>query len=164
LLLVVAWTNMAGRTHSYQTNLRWVGAGVAPFQKHDRSYEIECEGKPTLLGSSDQTFRGNRGRWNPEDLLVASLSACHHLWYMGLCAAAGIEVKAYEDAAEGEMVEEKIGERGQFTRVTLRPRVTLARGADKAKAKELHHAAHESCFIARSVNFPVHCEPTIEVE
>jgi len=155
---------MAGRTHSYQTNLTWVGAGVAPFQKHDRSYEVACEGKPTLLGSADQTFRGNKGRWNPEDLLVASLSACHHLWYMGLCAAAGIEVKAYEDAAEREMVEERIGEGGQFARVILRPRVTLARGADKAKAKELHHTAHEKCFIARSVNFPVRHEPTIEVE
>jgi len=154
---------MARRTHRYQTRLRWVGAGIAPFGKHDRSYEVACDGKPTLPGSSDPTFRGDRARWNPEDLLVASLSACHHLWYMGLCAAAGIEVKAYEDAAEGEMVEERIDGAGQFARVTLRPRVTLAGGADVAKANELHRTAHERCFIARSVNFPVYIEPTFEV-
>jgi organic hydroperoxide reductase OsmC/OhrA len=80
---------------------------------------------------------------------------------MGLCAAAGIVVVWYEDAAEGVMVEESVGGAGQFTAVTLRPRVTLAAGADAAKARALHARAHALCFIARSVNFPVTVEPEI---
>jgi organic hydroperoxide reductase OsmC/OhrA len=78
---------MGDRTHRYEVKLLWTGgtALAVPFGKHDRSYDLQSLGKPTLPGSSDAVFRGNPSRWNPEDLLVASLSACHHLWYMGLC-------------------------------------------------------------------------------
>jgi len=87
------------------------------------------------------------------------------LWYLGLCAEAGVVVTAYEDAAEGSMVEEANGA-GQFTSVVLRPRVTISATSDEAKATELHRQAHSMCFIARSVNFPVINSPTIiqEVE
>jgi organic hydroperoxide reductase OsmC/OhrA len=131
---------VGGRTHRYQTHLTWIGGGAAslPFRDHDRSYRLDAPGKPAIPGSSDKVFRGDERGWNPEDLLVASLSACHHLWYMGLCAAAGIVVLAYEDAAEGEMVEQSPGGAGQFVRVTLRPRVTLAPGSDREKALALH--------------------------
>jgi organic hydroperoxide reductase OsmC/OhrA len=95
--------------------------------------------------------------------LVASLSACHKLWYVGLCAAAGIVVLAYEDQAEGIMVEEEAGGAGQFVRVTLRPRVTLAPGSDSQAAEQLHQAAHAKCFVARSVNFSVVHEAAVEV-
>lgn len=71
---------------------------------------------------------------------------------------------SYEDASEGVMVEEAVNGVGQFVQVTLRPRVVLAPGSDKQKAELLHHAAHENCFIARSVNFPVIHEPIVEVE
>lgn len=155
---------MGDRTHRYEATLVWTGgtAQAVPFGKHDRSYDLQVPGKPTIPGSSDTVFRGNPNRWNPEDLLVASLSACHHLWYMGLCAAAGIVVRAYEDAAEGTMEEEATGG-GQFVRVTLRPRVTLAPGSDRQRALALHHTAHEKCFIARSVNFPVEHVAVVEV-
>lgn len=97
---------------------------------------------------------------NPEELLVASLSACHKLWFLGLCSQAGIVVTAYEDAAEGSMVEEASGA-GHFTSVTLRPQVTISADSDGAKAMELHHRAYDMCFIAQSMNFPVNNEPTI---
>src|SRR5262245_31859443 len=99
---------MGHNAHHYQTRLVWTGGAdkTRPFGNHDRAYEVRSSGKPTIAGSSDAVFRGDARRWNPEDLLVASLSACHHLWYMGLCAAHGIAVVDYEDAAEGEMVEE----------------------------------------------------------
>jgi organic hydroperoxide reductase OsmC/OhrA len=156
---------MGDRTHQYEAKLVWTGgtAQAAPFRKHDRSYDLQAPGKPAIPGSSDAVFRGNPSRWNPEDLLVASLSACHHLWYMGLCAAAGIVVLAYEDAADGTMMEEEASGAGQFVRVTLRPTVTLAPGSDGAKALALHHTAHEKCFIARSVNFPVEHVPIVEI-
>jgi organic hydroperoxide reductase OsmC/OhrA len=114
-----------------------------------------------IAASSDAAFRGDRARWNPEELLVAALSSCHQLAYLHLCAVAGIVVVDYVDHAEGWMEETPDGA-GQFTRVMLRPKVTVAAG-DSAKAKELHHEAHEKCFIARSVNFPVENEAEIVV-
>jgi organic hydroperoxide reductase OsmC/OhrA len=154
---------VTARNHRYQTHLGWTGAGGKDFRNHARSYRLDAPGKPAIDGSSDETFRGDAGKWNPEDLLVASLSACHHLWYMGLCAAAGIVVLAYEDEASGEMIEEEPGGAGQFVSVTLCPRVTLERDDDWAKALALHEIAHENCFVARSVNFPVKLEPTVLV-
>jgi len=123
---------------------------------------IEAEGKPAIAGSSDPHFRGDRSRWNPEELLVASLSACHQLWYLHLCAEAGVVVVAYDDRAEGVMVERPDGS-GAFARVVLHPRVTI-RSGDAQLALALHERAHALCFIARSVNFPVTCEPAIEAE
>jgi organic hydroperoxide reductase OsmC/OhrA len=157
---------MTGRSHQYRMHLSWTGdasADATAFRNHDRSYRLQAHGKPAIEGSCDKLFRGDAARWNPEDLLVASLSACHHLWFMGLCAAAGIVVLAYEDDADGEMTEEEPGGPGQFVRVTLRPRVTIAPGADREKALTLHETAHRNCFVARSVNFPIEHEPTVEV-
>jgi organic hydroperoxide reductase OsmC/OhrA len=160
-------TAMPERHHRYRIRLRWPdadGAGAGSFLRHNRAYLIDAPGKPSIAGSADAVFRGHAGRWNPEELLVASLSACHQLWYLGLCAEAGIIVTAYEDEAEGDMVEEAAGGAGQFTEVRLRPRVTLAPGSDQEAAKALHHAAHERCFIARSVNFPVTHAAVVTVE
>ncbi|MFN7921485.1 MAG: OsmC family protein [Bryobacteraceae bacterium] len=115
-----------------------------------------------MPGSSDPAFRGDRTRYNPEDLLVASLSACHMLWYLHLCADAGIVLTAYEDAAHGTM-EESPDYGGKFTSVTLCPKVTLADAAKRAQAEALHHEAHRLCFVANSVNFPVTVEPSFEI-
>jgi organic hydroperoxide reductase OsmC/OhrA len=157
---------MTERNHRYRTHLTWTGsaaADAAAFRNHDRSYRLEAPGKPAIAGSSDKVFRGDAARWNPEDLLIAALSACHHLWYMGLCAEAGIVVVTYEDDADGEMIEETPGGAGQFVRVTLRPRVALAPDGDRDRALALHEVAHRNCFVARSVNFPVELAPTVEV-
>jgi organic hydroperoxide reductase OsmC/OhrA len=152
--------------HRYEIELRWLGnqgAGTANYRAYGRDHELRCGNKPAIAGSSDPSFRGDRDRWNPEDLLIASLSACHQLWYLHLCAATGVVVVAYEDRAEGLMLEESTGE-GQFVRVTLRPRVTISAASDPAAALALHHAASEKCFVARSMNFPVEHQPIIELE
>ena len=151
------------RQHTYKVNLTWTGntgSGTSSYKTYERSYNIEVAGKPAIAGSSDPAFRGDRSRWNPEELLVASLSACHKLWYLHLCATAGIIVLAYSDQAEGVMEETADGS-GRFVSVTLHPQVTIAKGGDVAKARALHEPAHEKCFIANSVNFPVRCEPAI---
>ena len=156
---------MADKTHAYQVQVSWTGnqgTGTSSYRAYSRAHVINADGKPPIEGSSDPSFRGDSSRWNPEELLLASLSACHKLWYLGLCAEAGIVVLAYEDKAQGTMVEQSDGA-GQFTSVVLKPRVTLAAGSDLAKAQALHHVAHEKCFIARSVNFPVSHEPDIGV-
>jgi organic hydroperoxide reductase OsmC/OhrA len=152
------------RTHEFQATLRWTGADHGPtadYRSYARDYRIEIAGKPPLEGSADPAFRGDPARHNPEDLLVAALSACHLLTYLALCARASIPVVAYEDSASGTMALEGGG--GHFTEVVLRPRVTLGAGADAAEARRLHAVAHGDCFIAASVNFPVRNEPDILV-
>jgi organic hydroperoxide reductase OsmC/OhrA len=82
---------MAVRLHRYHVALEWTGHDPAvPFRAHRRDYRLTAAGKPSITGSSDAVFRGDAGCWNPEYLLVASLSACHQLWYLALCAAAGL--------------------------------------------------------------------------
>ena len=153
---------MSGRIHRYTAETVWTGdtgQGTAGYRSYSRDHDLKIAGKPVIAGSSDPAFRGDTTRHNPEDLLVASASACHMLWYLHLCSDAGVVVLAYSDEATGTMVEDA-ARGGYFTQVTLHPRVTIARGSDAAKAAELHHPAHEKCFVANSVNFPVHHRPT----
>ncbi|HUJ33360.1 MAG TPA: OsmC family protein [Candidatus Acidoferrum sp.] len=154
------------KVHRYAVTVEWTGntgAGTSGYKSYERRHEITAgDGKPPISGSSDPVFRGDPGRWNPEELLVASLAACHKLWYLHLCAMAGVVVVAYVDHAEGEMEETADGG-GHFLRVVLRPQVTLATSSDPVKARELHYAAHAKCFIANSVNFPIEHEPVIRM-
>jgi organic hydroperoxide reductase OsmC/OhrA len=147
-------------THLYTVELEWTGntgAGTTSYAGYGRDHVLSVPGKPDLAGSADPQFRGDPARWNPEELLVASLSACHQLWYLHLCAEAGVVVTAYRDRAEGEMTLEADGG-GRFVAVTLRPEVTIAAG-DPERAMALHGEAARLCFIARSVGFPVRHEP-----
>jgi organic hydroperoxide reductase OsmC/OhrA len=151
------------KQHNYKLEVEWTGnagEGTKTYRSYRRDYTITTEGKPEIPGSSDPSFRGDPSRYNPEDLLVASLSACHMLSYLHLCAVNHITVLDYHDSALGLMEENGDGS-AQFTRVTLRPAVTISPGDDQNKARELHDEAHHLCFIARSVNFPVDCSPTI---
>lgn len=153
---------MSGHRHDYSVTIRWTGnrgTGTSGYRDYSRDHAIAADGKTDIPGSADPAFRGDAARWNPEDLLVASVSACHKLWYLHLCAVNGIVVTAYEDHAEGVMETEEDGS-GRFVEVTLRPRVEISAG-DRELAEKLHHDAHEKCFIANSVNFPVRCEPVI---
>jgi len=150
------------REHQYLVGLFWVGAhhgATTTYQAYSREYAIEIEGKPTLRGSADPSFRGDPSLQNPEEYLVAALSSCHMLSYLAHAARSGLAVVGYSDSAVGTMIFEAGG--GRFADVLLRPRVVLAPGGDVGLARELHHAAHRDCFIAKSVNFPVRHEPEI---
>lgn len=151
------------KTHSYEAEVVWTGnqgTGTSGYKAYTRDHVIRAGSKPEIPGSSDPSFRGDPARYNPEDMLVASLSACHMLWYLHLCATKGIIVQDYRDHAIGSMVETPDGG-GRFESVTLRPRIVIAPGGDLALAEQLHHEAHAKCFIANSVNFPVRHEPII---
>ncbi len=153
------------KSHTYTLDLQWtgdLGTGTSSTQGYSRNHAISAVGKPELLGSSDPSFRGDAQRWNPEELLVASLAQCHMLWYLGLAAAAGVVVLDYSDQPVGSMIEESDGG-GQFIEVTLNPTVLVAEASMVEKAEELHGPAHTKCFIARSVNFPVLHSPSILV-
>ena len=158
-----------GKEHRYAAKVVWTGAAEGPtrdYKTYSRAHRIEIDGKPPIEGSADPAFLGDPSRHNPEDLLVASLSACHMLWYFHLCAVKGVAVAAYEDDAVGTMVEASgPGDtRGRMTEVILRPRVTITAESDPEVARSLHERAHHECYIANSMNFPVRCEPEIVVE
>jgi len=154
-------------THTFHVSTRWVGnlgSGTSAYTAYSRDHEISAPGKAIPIpGSSDPAFRGDAARYNPEELLVASLSTCHMLWMLHLCAVKGIVVTAYADDASAEMALHPDGS-GEFTAATLRPRMTIADPARIPDAIALHGRAHSLCFIARSVNFPVGCEPEVSGE
>lgn len=155
---------MAERLHTYRIANRWtgnLGSGTAAYTGYSRDFELEAAGKRLALpGSSDPHFRGDATRYNPEELLVGALSACHMLWVLHLCADAGIVVTEYTDQAVGEMVEHADGP-GDFVRVTLRPRMAVTDAARIGDAIALHHRAGELCFLARSMKFPVEHVPEV---
>lgn len=140
--------------------VRWTGnqgSGTSAYRAYSRNHEISAAGKPVVPASSDPAFNGDPGRYNPEDLLVASLSGCHMLWYLHLCAVNKVVVLEYQDNASGTMEETAGG--GHFVEVTLHPTITVTAQSDLDTARRLHHDAHEKCFIAGSVNFPVRVQP-----
>jgi organic hydroperoxide reductase OsmC/OhrA len=151
------------KQHKYEVRVDWTGddgEGTKTYKSYRRDHIITCEGKPQIQGSSDPSFRGDQHRYNPEELLVASLSSCHMLWYLHLCAVNHVTVLNYRDSAVGVMEESDNGS-GEFVQVTLRPTVEVKSGADQTKALALHSEAHSFCFIARSVKFPVVIIPEI---
>jgi organic hydroperoxide reductase OsmC/OhrA len=151
------------KQHNYTLTLKWTGnkgAGTSNYKEYERSHSILINNKPEILGSSDTAFRGDKTKHNPEDFLLASVSSCHMLWYLHLCADAGIVVTNYIDNPTGILVE-PVNAPGHFSQITLNPVVTITNPALQDKAKQLHAKAHQMCFIANSVNFPVNHNPTI---
>ena len=152
--------------HTFRTHTTWTGntgTGTSSYQAYSRDHQLGDPRKATRIdGSSAPEFRGDGSRYNPEELLIGALSACHMLWALHLCAEAGIVVIAYEDEASGDMAINPDGS-GQFVEVVLRPHLTITDAARAAVLNTLHHRAHDLCFIARSVNFPVTLEPQTTV-
>lgn len=148
--------------HHYLLEVRWSGdrgRGTAAYNAYARHFEVQAPGKPILLGSADPFFRGDADRYNPEDLLVAALSGCHMLSYLHACADEGVVVTAYRDTPRGVMAADR--RVGRFLDVVLAPEVVIDDPGRLADAVALHARAHEACFIANSVNFPVRYEPTV---
>ncbi len=150
------------RQHSYSATITWTGnrgQGTAQYRGYDRLWEVRTPGKPVIVCSNDPLLGGDPSKPNPEDLLLASLSSCHMLWYLHLACNAGIVVTGYEDSPVGVGETETNGA-GRFLSATLHPRIQLRRGADLTRADAIHGEIHRYCFIARSLNFPIACEAT----
>jgi organic hydroperoxide reductase OsmC/OhrA len=155
---------MMKQQHHYNLTITWTGnsgSGTSAYKEYERSHSISAENKANILASSDPAFRGDKTKHNPEELFLASISSCHMLWYLHLCAEAGIVVSEYVDSAEGIMTETPDGG-GKFTAVTLNPIVTITDLSKKELAEQLHHNANKLCFIANSLNLPVHHKPLIK--
>ena len=150
------------KAHEYTLALTWegnTGKGTADYAGYSRQFRATSAGKAAVIGSADPSFRGDKRLLNPEEMLVMALSSCHMLSYLALCALKKIRVLEYTDAATGRMAADRNG--GKFEEVVLHPRVVIAEGDDLAAARELHEQAHASCYIASSVNFPVHHEASV---
>ena len=118
--------------HHFKATIKWTGnngTGTDNYRNYERSHQIIIENKSDILGSSDPVFRGDNTKHNPEELLVSSLSACHMLSYLHLCAEAGVIVTDYIDNPTGIMVTTSNGG-GQFTEVTLHPVVIVKEHSD----------------------------------
>lgn len=150
------------KTHSYNARILWTGnkgTGTSAYDAYSRNHNLIVDGKPVIPVSSDTIFLGDADRHNPEELLIASLSSCHMLWYLHLCSDAGVIVKEYSDIVRGFLCLPK-DEPGYFSEVTLNPVVLVSKTSMIEKAIALHHEAHKQCFIANSCNFPVRFIPT----
>ncbi len=148
----------------YRMSACWtgnLGSGTSAYRAYSRNHELSAPGKTSpVSGSSDPAFRGDPTRYNPEELLLGATAACHMLWVLHLCADAHIVVTEYRDDCDGTVAEHPDGS-GEFTRITLRPRMKIADGARAMEAERLHHRAHELCAIARSLRCEVLCEPEV---
>jgi organic hydroperoxide reductase OsmC/OhrA len=154
------------KQHHYTATVTWTGnkgEGTIKYDAYERAHTLSVNGKPDILCSSDTPFRGDGSKYNPEDMLLYSLSSCHMLWYLHLCADAGVIVTDYADNATGVLTMDT-PEGARFTEVTLYPIVTVKNTSMIDKANELHDKAHAACFIAKSVNFAVKHEPKAVVQ
>lgn len=150
------------REHPYSARIVWTGnrgAGTASYRSYDRTWDVRTDGKEVIHCSNDPLLGGDPSKPNPEDMLLASLSACHMLWYLHLACDTGIVVRGYADSPVGLGESEPNGA-GRFIHATLRPTIEVVQGTDLALADELHAKIHDYCFIARSVAFPVSHEAT----
>lgn len=154
------------KQHHYEIKVEWTGnqgQGTLNYRAYTRDHKISAGGKyQEIMGSSDPAFLGDKTRYNPEELFVSTLSTCHMLWFLHLCAVNHIVVTDYTDNATGIMEEAGDGS-GRFTEVTLHPVVTISDPAQTDRTNALHAEAHQLCFIANSCNFPVKHRPSVLV-
>lgn len=146
----------------HRAQLRWKRTSADfTYQTYNRAYDMLFkDGAIVLPSSSAPDFRGDPGRVDPEEAFVASLSGCHMLTFLAICARKKLPLDSYEDEASGVL--EK-GENGKLWigHVTLRPLVRFSQGVvvGAEQLAELHHQAHADCFIANSVRTDVRVEP-----
>ncbi len=153
------------KQHHYHLSLEWTGnqgKGTSSYRSYSRDYYIKIGNKPPIHGSSDPSFLGDPNKYNPEELFLAAISSCHMLWYLHLCANAGIQVMSYLDSPEGSMEEKENGS-GAFAAIILKPRVQIIQAEHQRLALQLHEKASEYCFIANSVNFPIYHQGKVTI-
>ena len=137
---------MSATTH--EARVVWNGT-----REDIRAHTVYAAGQ-AIAGSCQPSFGGDPDKADPEELFVASLSACHMLWFLDFSRRERLRVASYEDEAEGTM------DGTRFTGVVLRPRLEWSgEPPDAAVVDELHERAHELCFIANSVRCRVEVQP-----
>jgi organic hydroperoxide reductase OsmC/OhrA len=148
-------------SHRYMSKLRWNGSTAAGYESYEREHRVVVPPATTELRlSSDAAFHGDADLPNPEQLLVASTSSCQLLMFLAMAARSRVEVLEYQDDAEAVMPGDQLPMR--ITQVTLRPRIVVAAGTNLDRVRRLVDRAHDSCYIANTINAEIVLEPTIE--
>jgi organic hydroperoxide reductase OsmC/OhrA len=150
----------------HTATIEWT-RGDAAFldQKYSRAHRWRFDGGAVIAGSSSPHVvplpHSDPAAVDPEEAFVASLAACHMLWFLSIAAKRGFVVDGYVDDAIGTMARVAKG-RLAITEVVLRPRVRFEGAApDGATFEAMHHAAHDACFIANSVKSEVRVLPSL---
>jgi organic hydroperoxide reductase OsmC/OhrA len=148
----------------HHAGVRWTRTSADfIYESYNRAHDMVFKsGALRLAASSAPAFRGDADRVDPEEAYVASLSSCHMLTFLAICARKRLPLESYEDEAVG-VLEKGTNGKLWLARVTLRPKVVFASGSapESAVLSGLHHLAHEECFIANSVNTAVTVEPRL---
>jgi organic hydroperoxide reductase OsmC/OhrA len=145
------------KTHHFAVKVVWTGnqgTGTSAYTAYARNHTLSADGKAPLACSSAPAFRGDGTLYNPEDMLLYSVSSCHMLWFLHCCADAGVVAMEYHDSPEGTLTMDADGI-GKFTSIVLNPAVVFLDPMDESLLKSLHEKAHQHCFIANTLNCPV---------
>ena len=159
---------MSPTRHHYGAEVTWQRGADEPFTDHrySRRHLLRFDGGTEVPGSASPSVvpppLSDPVAVDPEEAFVASIAACHMLWFLSLAAAGGYVVETYRDAAVGTMTKNAVGKLWIST-VTLKPEVRFGgeRRPDGAALLRLHDRAHDECFIANSVRTDVRCEPVL---
>jgi organic hydroperoxide reductase OsmC/OhrA len=141
----------------HKIRLTWNDGGKPfTYEAYPREHQIAFkDGQDEMTASASPAYRGDGKHGDPEDMLVAALSSCHMLSFLAICTKKKVTVQSYEDDAVGFL--ENDGGKLWITRVILHPKIVC--DADEATLEQIHHLAHEACFIANSVKTDVKVEP-----
>ena len=144
--------------HLFKVALNWMkkdNISSSSTRIYTKSHHISIEGKPDLEVSAAKAFKGDPNLYNPEDLLLSSLTSCHMMSYLYCCAQHKIEVISYQDHSEATLQVNPDGS-GKIVKVDLFPDIIISDSSQIELAISLHKKANELCFIANSCNFPVY--------
>ncbi len=141
--------NIRTKSYRYTTSVRWTG---------EKKGTMDIAGKPSVEVATPPEFRGHEGIWSPEDLFVASVNSCIMTTFLAFAERAALVPQAFESEAEGLL--EFVDGRLLFTKIVVRPRVTLRSGEDRARAEEILGKAERNCLVSSSLRTEVVLEPT----
>lgn len=146
--------------HDYLTHLAWSGSTGSGYRAYDRAHTVSATpAEAPLHLSADPRFRGDDGRLNPEQLLVAAASSCQLLSFLAVAAAAGIDIRSYEDHATGTM--DLSDSPARVGRIVLSPVIGVPAGTDREAVLEAVETAHDRCFIANSLTSKIAIDATV---
>jgi organic hydroperoxide reductase OsmC/OhrA len=151
-----------GRTHRYRARCQWSGSTAGGYEAYDRSHSAVAPPSVGLALSGDEAFGGDRRLLNPEQLLVLAAASCQLLSFLAVAARARLDVRGYEDEAEGMMPEADLPMR--LTSIVLRPTIRVAPGATVDRVEHLVEVAHRECFVANSLNTRIDVLPTVVID
>ena len=146
-------------SHEYRATIRWAASGDVLKGQYSRAHEWAFDGGTVIPASASPSIVplpwSDESAVDPEEAFVASLSSCHMLFFVDFARRAGFAVATYEDNAKGLMTQDQSG-RMWVSRVDLTPVVTWsAEAPTRVQLHDLHHKAHDACFIANSVRTEV---------